>query len=555
MRQVDVVEHAHRPLLRERLRASLRRKGSDALEWLAAGAAALALVAVLGLVALLTVKGLGHFWPGPLWALELRAGAGAGDTLLGHVVARREVPVAQLREAGRDPGPGSAVRERLLLRLGNRDLGAPEFRWVLASDILEQHMPPSATVLERSEWGPLFGYPLALRDGDVTQVDGDGPALRAALAKALEATAIARERLRALEQGPLAAASTALARLPANDASGVDEVLKTLAQLETERRVLRAVVDRYVLRLALANGQRVEQPLATVLRAYQPNALAFPARVGLYLQRLWDFVSGAPREGNTDGGVFPAIFGTVALVLLTAVLVTPLGVLAAVYLHEYARQGPLTRLVRIAVNNLAGVPSLVFGVFGLGFFVYVLGGELDSLFFADRLPSPTFGSPGLLWASLTLALLTLPVVVVATEEGLARIPRSVREGSLALGATRAETLWRVVLPMATPAMMTGLVLAVARAAGEVAPLMLVGVVKLAPTLPVSEHFPYLHLEQKFMNLGFHIYDIGFHSPDPDATRSLVFATAFLLVAIILVLNLAAVILRHRLRERYKSLDT
>jgi phosphate transport system permease protein len=253
--------------------------------------------------------------------------------------------------------------------------------------------------------------------------------------------------------------------------------------------------------------------------------------------------------------VFPAIFGTVALVLLTAVLVTPLGVLAAVYLHEYARQGPLTRLVRIAVNNLAGVPSLVFGVFGLGFFVYVLGGEIDALFFADRLPSPTFGSPGLLWASLTLALLTLPVVIVATEEGLARIPRSVREGSLALGATRAETLWRVVLPMATPAMMTGLVLAVARAAGEVAPLMLVGVVKLAPTLPVSDEFPYLHLEQKFMNLGFHIYDIGFHSPDPDATRSLVYATAFLLVALILVLNLAAVILRNRLRERYKSLDT
>jgi phosphate transport system permease protein len=410
-------------------------------------------------------------------------------------------------------------------------------------------------VLERSEWGPLFGYPLALRDRGNTVATGDGPALRAALAEALTATEAARQALRELEQGPLAAESAALARLRSAGDPRVPAARGRLAALEAQRRKLRAVGDRHTLDLALADGRRVEQPLATVLRAYQPNALSLPARLGLYVEQLWAFVSGAPREGNTGGGVFPAIFGTVALVLLTAVLVAPLGVLAAVYLHEYARQGPLTRLVRIAVNNLAGVPSLVFGVFGLGFFVYVLGGEIDTLFFADRLPSPTFGSPGLLWASLTLALLTLPVVIVATEEGLARIPRSVREGSLALGATRAETLWRVVLPMATPAMMTGLILAVARAAGEVAPLMLVGVVKLAPTLPVSDEFPYLHLEQKFMNLGFHIYDIGFHSPDPDATRSLVYATAFLLVALILVLNLAAVLLRNRLRERYKSLDT
>jgi phosphate transport system permease protein len=541
--------------LRERVAVAWRRQAGDSLEWLAAGAAALSLLAVLGLVALLSIRGLGHFWPGSLQALEVRDGSGATEALLGQVLARREVPAQQLREAGLAPGPGPAQRERLLLRLGNRDLGAPEFRWLLASDIVEARTPAAATVLERSEWGPLFGYPLVLRDRGRTVVSGDGAALRAALAEALTATEAARQALRQLEQGPLAAASAALARFrSAQDPRRAAE-RERLAALEAERRTLRAAVDRHTLQLALADGRRVEQPLATVLRAYQPNALSLPARLRLYVEQLWAFVSGAPREGNTDGGVFPAIFGTVALVLLTAVLVTPLGVLAAVYLHEYARQGPLTRLVRIAVNNLAGVPSLVFGVFGLGFFVYVLGGEIDTLFFADRLPSPTFGSPGLLWASLTLALLTLPVVIVATEEGLARIPRSVREGSLALGATRAETLWRVVLPMATPAMMTGLILAVARAAGEVAPLMLVGVVKLAPTLPVSDEFPYLHLEQKFMNLGFHIYDIGFHSPDPDATRSLVYATAFLLVAIILVLNFAAVLLRNRLRERYKSLDT
>jgi phosphate transport system permease protein len=279
------------------------------------------------------------------------------------------------------------------------------------------------------------------------------------------------------------------------------------------------------------------------------------AKSALYLERLWEFLSAEPREANTEGGVFPAIFGTVMMVLLMSIIVTPFGVVAAVYLREYARQGFVTRTIRIAVNNLAGVPSIVYGVFGLGFFVYFVGGEMDQLFFPAALPSPTFGTPGLMWASLTLALLTLPVVIVATEEGLARIPKALREGSLALGATRAETLWRVVLPMASPAMMTGLILAVARAAGEVAPLMLVGVVKLAPTLPVDGNYPFIHLDQKFMHLGFHIYDVGFQSPNVEAARPLVYATALLLVGLIALLNLTAVSLRNRLRERYKSLDS
>jgi phosphate transport system permease protein len=232
--------------------------------------------------------------------------------------------------------------------------------------------------------------------------------------------------------------------------------------------------------------------------------------------------------------------------------VTPFGVLAAIYLREYAKQGLLVRIIRISVNNLAGVPSIVFGVFGLGFFVYWMGGSIDRLFFAESLPAPTFGTPGLIWASLTLALLTLPVVIVATEEGLTRIPRAVREGSLALGATKAETLWRVVVPMAAPAMMTGLILAVARAAGEVAPLMLVGVVKLAPNLPVDGEFPFLHLDRKFMHLGFHIYDVGFQSPNVEAARPLVYATALMLVILIVILNLAAIGIRNHLREKYKS---
>jgi phosphate transport system permease protein len=241
-------------------------------------------------------------------------------------------------------------------------------------------------------------------------------------------------------------------------------------------------------------------------------------------------------------------------VLLMSILVTPLGVVAAVYLREYARQGPVTRILRIAVNNLAGVPSIVYGIFGLGFFIYFIGSGVDQAMFPEALPSPTFGTPGLLWASITLALLTLPVVIVATEEGLSRIPRSIREGSLALGATKAETLWRVVLPMASPAMMTGVILAIARAAGEVAPLMLVGVVKLAPSLPLDGSYPYLHLDQKFMHLGFHIYDVGFQSPNVEAARPLVYATSLLLVVVIALLNLSAVSIRNRLREKYKALE-
>jgi phosphate transport system permease protein len=240
------------------------------------------------------------------------------------------------------------------------------------------------------------------------------------------------------------------------------------------------------------------------------------------------------------------------MVLVMSIIVTPFGILAAIYLREYAKQGTMTRIIRISVYNLAGVPSIVYGVFGLGFFVYYLGGSLDQLFYETALPTPTFGTPGLIWASLTLALLTLPIVIVSTEEGLARIPSTIRQGSLALGATKSETLWKVVIPLATPAMMTGLILAIARAAGEVAPLMLVGVVKLAPALPIDATFPFLHLDRKIMHLGFHIYDVGFQSPNVEAARPLVYATALVLVILIMVLNLAAISIRNRLRERYRS---
>jgi phosphate transport system permease protein len=235
-----------------------------------------------------------------------------------------------------------------------------------------------------------------------------------------------------------------------------------------------------------------------------------------------------------------------------SIVITPLGVVAAFYLREYAKQGPFVSAVRIAVNNLAGVPSIVFGVFGVGFFIYFVGGTLDRLFFPEALPTPTFGTGGILWASLTLALLTVPVVIVATEEGLAAIPGSMREASLALGATKFETTMRVVLPSVMPSILTGLILAMARAAGEVAPLMITGVVKLAPALPIDGFWPFLHLERKFMHLGFHIYDVGFQSPNVDAARPMVFTTAMLLLLIVVLLNLMAIVLRNRLRKKYTS---
>ena len=341
---------------------------------------------------------------------------------------------------------------------------------------------------------------------------------------------------------------------------------ENLIILEDKRRELKEKYDALVNELEklytelnsssftvkIADGQEKTFQFSKIVRAVKPNAMNKLDKIRHYFEKLWEFFSDDPREANTEGGIFPAIFGTVLMVIIMAIIVTPFGVIAAVYLREYAPQGPTTRFIRIAVNNLAGVPSVVYGVFGLGFFVYFLGGSIDELFFPEALPAPTYGTPGLLWASLTLAILTVPVVIVATEEGLSRVPREIREGSLALGATKAETMWLTVLPMTAPAMITGLILAIARAAGEVAPLMLVGVVKMAPSLPLDGNAPFLHLDRKFMHLGFHIYDVGFQSPNVEAARPLVYATSFLLIVLIVALNMVAIHIRNNLREKYKS---
>lgn len=291
---------------------------------------------------------------------------------------------------------------------------------------------------------------------------------------------------------------------------------------------------------------------AELLDALRPNVLGFFARCGVFMSNLGRFLGTPPASSNLAGGMLPALIGTVVLVLLMSVMVMPFGVATAIYLHQ--RRGSGVRFVRSAINTLAGVPSIVYGVLGLGLFVHGLGAGIDRWFYAERLPTPTFGSGGLLWAALTLALLTVPIVVVSVEEGLARIPASLRDGSLALGATRDETLWRLLLPAARPAVLTGLILAIARGAGAVAPLMLVGVVKLAPTLPLDGSFPYLHPSRQFMHLGFAVYDAALASSDAIRGVPRAYACAALLVVVVVALNLSAILLRNRLRERYRSIE-
>lgn len=528
--------------------------------WLTAGAVSLSLVMVFGLLILIAANGLAHFWPAEVVRFEHRAPDGGTEQLLGEVVDRETVAASRVREAGGQVPEGATTVERLLVKVGNRDIGGTDFRWFPRPELVGETRPIDAVVIERSEWGNLYGYVREVRQAG-KPVPGDW---RAALEPRLARRHALYEDIRRLQVEDIGAVNYELERLRLDERrDGASDALnaekKRLGEaydkLTAELAERVAEIDRDSLLFVTAAGEEREIPLAKVVRVYLPNAMSVGEKVAHYAAKLWEFVADEPREANTEGGVFPAIFGTVLMVIIMSIFVTPFGVIAAVYLREYARPGPVTSAIRIAVNNLAGVPSVVYGVFGFGFFVYFVGGSIDRAFFADKLPSPTFGTPGLLWSSLTLALLTVPVVIVATEEGLTRIPRAIREGSLALGATKAETLWRTVLPMATPAMMTGLILAVARAAGEVAPLMMVGVVKLAPALPLDGNFPYLHLDRKFMHLGFHIYDVGFQSPNVEAARPLVYSTALLLVVIIMSLNLAAIRIRNRLREKYNGAET
>jgi phosphate transport system permease protein len=542
-----------------RLRTLLRR--GDPAIWLAGTGLGTCILMIAGMIALILVNGLGFFWPKPLTALTLSD----GTTVLGEIVAREPIPA-----------PGTAdhlMRYRVQVKLGNRDITGTDFRWIDEAAIASRRTPPDAVYIERREYGPLLAEPVRILDGEGEVAAGAAaalPALPALVAQAARDRAAIRHlerdeigavnhrieglrlKLRALE---LAAAGSAGAGRRAEREAMTAELARLQdAYAAIEARLVETIqrASRVSVTFRTAAGDEKTLPALDIHRAYAANRLTVAGRARVYASRLWEFLAGEPRESNTEGGIFPAIFGTVMMVLIMSIVAVPFGVLAALYLREYARQGALVRLVRIAVNNLAGVPSIVFGVFGLGFFVYLVGGGLDQIFFPERLPTPTFGTGGILWASLTLALLTVPVVIVAAEEALAAVPRSMREASLATGATKFQTILRVVLPAAAPGILTGLILAMARGAGEVAPLMITGVVKLAPDMPLDGFFPFLHLDRKFMHLGFHIYDVGFQSPNVEAAKPMVYATAALLLGIVVLLNLTAIVVRNRLRARYRT---
>ena len=538
--------------------------------WMNAGAVSIAVIMTLGLLAVIAVRGLEHFWPDDVIVADYQVPGSQPRVLAGEVVQAEEVPRARLAASGLPVDvEGGEFMTRELLKVGNREVYGADFSWVVGEWLSNPRTPVDLVALERREWGNFYGELLNVKEAGQLVAEGDAawPELQQRIDRINELHA----RIAELEQVDIGRINHGLERLRLKtrklelddqlDAAAQADLDAERAQWDAEYKALEGELsslyqgfNRDSITMRTMDGQEKEISLGKIVRAYRPNAMSTLDKLGFYFAKVWEFVSEEPREANTEGGIFPAIFGTVLMTIIMAVIVTPFGVIAAVYLREYAKQGVLTRIIRIAVNNLAGVPSIVYGVFGLGFFVYVLGGSLDRIFYPEAAPAPVFGTPGLMWASLTLAILTLPVVIVATEEGLARIPRILREGSLALGATKSETLWKVVLPMASPAMMTGLILAVARAAGEVAPLMLVGVVKLAPSLPLNGNYPYLHLDQKIMHLGFHIFDVGFQSPNVEAARPLVYATALLLVLVIATLNLSAVVIRNHLREKYKALD-
>lgn len=538
--------------------------------WVNASAVSISLLAVFGLLTLIAIRGLGFFWPGDVVAMDYQEKNGQVAHLIGEIWDTEQVKTEVLRANGFDVPQDKLFVTRHVLKVGNRDAYGVDFQLILQPHILKQEHPEDLLVVVRREWGNFYGYLQQVKEKGQVVTNNPSQAWQEFAPRLQRAVAL-YDQIKQIEKKSIGAINARLEklRLQQRRYELQHEVTPDhQAALDAERKELnseRGVFEKQLSELyeqigrdsftaTIQDGRVIEIPFSKVVKAYQPNAMNIFSKSWMYLANVWEFISDEPREANTEGGIFPAIFGTVMMVLIMAVLVTPLGVIAAVYLREYAKQGVLTRIIRIAVNNLAGVPSIVYGVFGLGFFVYIVGGSIDSLLYPEAAPAPVFGTPGIMWASLTLAIMTLPVVIVATEEGLSRIPRSIREGSLALGATKFETLWRTVIPMASPAIMTGLILAVARAAGEVAPLMLVGVVKLAPSLPLDSVAPFIHLDRKFMHLGFHIYDVGFQSPNVEAARPLVYATSLLLVLVILFLNLAAIRIRNHLREKYRALE-
>lgn len=554
-----------------RLRAADLDAQGEPYLWMLGGALALGILMVVGFLVLVAWNGLFTFVPREIAVVKLTD----GKQIAGEAVRGEKFRVPAERVAALSPEIKARIAadhgfaRRTLYRTGNYDVYNDDFRWAADFEVAGVAYPDGMIFAERLEWGPFIGRvkSVAVNGEALTTAD-----IRDSRVRAAHGAARARwQRIRKIERSEIGAVNYVLERerlalrkvaLSSPEASTAfrdaatrfesrraeaEARYKTLSEEAARLKELDAK-DRIVL--AEIGGVEKNMPLSNIVRIYRANELTWIDKAAVYLSRWWEFLSDEPREANTEGGVLPAIFGTFAMTILMVIVVAPFGIVTALYLREYARQGRLVALVRISVNNLAGVPSIVYGVFGLGFFAYLVGGGIDQLFYPERLPNPTFGTGGLLWASLTLALLTVPVVIVATEEAIAAVPRSMREGSLACGASKWQTIRRIVLPRAMPGILTGVILAMARGAGEVAPLMLVGVVKLAPELPIDGFFPFIHLERSFMHLGFHIFDVGFQSRNSEAGKPMVFVTTLLLIGLVATMNVTAITLRNRLKRRF-----
>jgi phosphate transport system permease protein len=565
-------ERKPQPRRVRRITGDLSAIGEPAL-WGLGGALALGIILISAFLGMIVWNGMTTFWPKPIMKVQLADGsviAGEpfregryrpGENILANLSADQRAFVEN----------NGGFSDRVLYRTANFDLYGNDFRWVSDFEKVEITYPEDFFLFERQEWGRFVGRIVAVviddrrvpfadvslatvaqaqRDGrrrfeQIRNIErGDIGVVNYRMER--ERLAVRRAELRHGPESPQAQAAAARA------AETMAALQAEFERLQTRVEDIRAVDRRNRLVLEEVNGRTKETEFSQIVRFYPANTIGFWDKVSIYLSRWGEFLSSEPREANMEGGVLPAIFGTVTMTLIMVVFVAPFGVITALYLREYAKQGKIVSAVRIAVNNLAGVPSIVYGVFGLGFFAYTMGTTIDGLFFPERLPTPTFGTGGILWSSLTLALLTVPVVIVASEEALAAVPRSMREGSFACGASKWQTIRYVVLPKALPGIMTGLILAMARGAGEVAPLMLVGVVKLAPALPFDGFFPFVHVERSFMHLGFHIFDVGFQSRNSEAGKPMVFVTTLLLIILIVVMNATAIYIRNRLKRKYAT---
>lgn len=519
--------------------------------WLTAAGLAIGLLMVFVLFSVIVFNGLTVFWPKKViqaeWIEKDKTSLIAGE-------------ISKKQNKTGIKGQNNH-KEEWQFFVGNKDIYGYSFKFIDRANIKKISTPESLILLERLEYGDAIGTPLFIEKGGGLQIKANQKEFSQQMSLLMQQSHSLWQQVHKIEKNKIGSINRKLEKIRLNQINskknqyGKDEALSLKKEYESyslEAKNLRSKLTENRLIYQLVTGEKVTINFGQIVDFYYPNKLSFFERMGRFLSNIKHFIIDSPREANTEGGVFPAIFGTFVMTVMMSLAVTPLGILAAIYLREYAQQGWFVRCVRISVNNLAGVPSIVFGVFGLGFFIYFIGGSLDQLFFSHKLPTPTFGTGGIFWASLTLALMTVPVVIVATEEALSVVPRQIREGSLACGASKWQTIQHVLLPASAPGILTGLILAMARGAGEVAPLMLVGVVKLAPSLPIDTLFPFVHLERKFMHLGFHIYDLGFQSPDSEAAKPMVFATTLLLIILVVVLNLSAILIRERLRKKMRS---